>query len=66
MTVYLMTLFLFLLTFSALALKMMFGRPGIKGSCGGHQGLGQKLSCTGCACEKDRGSSGVKAVTLLR
>lgn len=66
MTLFLTTLVFFALTFGALGLKLMFGRPGIKGSCGGHVGLDQKLSCTGCSCSGDTDRKAVKAVTLLR
>ncbi len=49
MTVYLISLLIFLLAVLGMAVGMIAGRSPIKGSCGGLQGIkGLGNSCSGC------------------
>ncbi len=49
MTVYLISLLIFLLAVLGMAVGMIAGRSPIKGSCGGLQGIkGPGSACSGC------------------
>lgn len=66
MTTILLTVVMFGVLVAAMAIGLMFGRPPIKGSCGGMSAMGLKEDCEICGgdrskCEEASGQSGSRA-----
>lgn len=66
MTTILLTVVMFGVLVAAMAIGVMFGRPPIKGACGGMSAMGLKEDCEICGgdrskCEEAGGQPGVRA-----
>lgn len=65
MSTFILAFVIFASAFALLSLGWLVRRRPLRGGCGGHKGLGERLACTRCDCEAD-GEKRIRAVTLLR